>query len=868
MAHDPDSPRRRNTDLVLPVGQYAYVQDTTTGVVHVHVGPTVVNTSGTEQAVTYDHESRSILPVSHLDDAVRQAVLVEKGQYAILENPSEGPFPGKGKAASAALEMGRSEVITGPASFVPWPHQNVTIVDGHQLRSNQYALTRVYDADAAMENWDSAIMKPATSAGEGAAEGEDAPEVLEVSSMAAEDLTEGMLLLVKGTEVSYYIPPTGIEVVANRTGEYVRDAVTLERLEYCVLVDESGEKDFVRGPAVVFPAPTQRFHYEDVDEAGNPIRIFQPIELNAIQGVHLKFIADFKDTMGLYGVKKREFVEGEEVFLTGKDTTIFFPTEHVSFVKYDGKAKHYAVAVPAGEARYVMNRTTAQIDMITGPNMLLPNPVEEVIVRRALSPTQCELWYPDNDNVREYNLALAQAAKGSPSTRAGTVSEGQAGRNKRIRRAAGSGRIEGASAARSSVSYGSGGGGADEFSRQSTFTEPRTVTLGGRYSGVPRINVWTGFAVQVVDKQGNRRVVQGPNSVLLAFDEELEHFSLSSGKPKTTDDMITDAYLRVANNQVSDIVTVETSDHVKVHVKLSLRCGFTGEDSKWFSVDNYVKLLTDRVRSMLRAAVRTESIESFFAHGEAYVRDSILGKKTSGKKDEKEVRAGLHFSENGLQVTDVEVLAIDILDRGIAQELQLSAQEAVTLHLGLERTRRQFAITAEKEQLGRDGLLSKEETRQLQAEIELRAVARGVADTTARQEAAQSEHTRQLEVQKAADVVAGARSSANLVRVKEERELNLAYDGAVQELKLAFIQAETAAFSDKAKAVSGDIAQAIMALGDKQTVVALAEALKVQTALDGGDFGGTIATVLGGTVIGQKVLSQLQAPTNGVHAES
>ena len=32
---------------------------------------------------------------------------------------------------------------------------------------------------------------------------------------------------------------------------YVREAVTLERLEYCILLDEDGNKRFIRGPAVV-----------------------------------------------------------------------------------------------------------------------------------------------------------------------------------------------------------------------------------------------------------------------------------------------------------------------------------------------------------------------------------------------------------------------------------------------------------------------------------------------------------------------------------------------------------------------------------------------------------------------------------------
>jgi hypothetical protein len=39
--------------------------------------------------------------------------------------------------------------------------------------------------------------------------------------------------------------------------------------------------------------------------------------------------------------------------------------EH-SAIKYDGKAKHFATAIPAGEARYVMNRLSGEIKMHKG----------------------------------------------------------------------------------------------------------------------------------------------------------------------------------------------------------------------------------------------------------------------------------------------------------------------------------------------------------------------------------------------------------------------------------------------------------------------------------------------------------------------
>ena len=82
----------------------------------------------------------------------------------------------------------------------------------------------------------------------------------------------------------------------------------------------------------------------------------------------------------------------------------------------------------------------------------------------------------------------------------------------------------------------------------------------------------------VVDKRGNRRVVQGPDTVLLDYDETLEVLELSTGKPKTTDKLEHTVYLRVSNNKVSDVIGgVYTKDHVPIILKLSYRVNFEGD---------------------------------------------------------------------------------------------------------------------------------------------------------------------------------------------------------------------------------------------------------------------------------------------------
>ena len=218
----------------------------------------------------------------------------------------------------------------------------------------------------------------------------------------------------------------------------------------------------------------------------------------------------------------------------------------------------------------------------------------------------------------------------------------------------------------------------DKLARGTQFTPPPMLTLNTKYDGVPTISPYVGYAVQIVDKSGNRRVVVGPATILLKYDESLAILELSTGKPKTTDKLIRDVYLRVDNNVVSDIVRVETKDLVNVDVKLSYRVNFLREQQdKWFSVENYVKYLCDHMRSILKGEVKKLSIKDFIENSTAIVRDTTLGAKVGGE------RRSRPFTENGMEVYDVEVLSVTIADERISTMLKNAQQKAVEGVIGL-----------------------------------------------------------------------------------------------------------------------------------------------------------------------------------------
>lgn len=635
----------RQKDIVLAPNEYTFVLSKTNGVIKTHTGPMTMTISAQESLVVFDPKSKQFIEVADIDKAKRLFTSAPEGWYIVLKNPAkDNMHPDSGKANNSPdLEVGKKINIAGPCTFSLFPGQMAKVVQGHRLRSNQYLLARVYDADAAKKNIDTATIVDT--------------EGNEVKDKKATEYFMGQLLVIKGTEVSFYVPPTGIEVIplGGKGSDYVRDAVTLERLEYAILKDEDGEKRYVHGPAVVFPKPTEVF--VETPKGGN---IFRALELSPISGIYIKVIAAYKDDSGV------DHPIGEELFITGKEQMIYYPRPEHAMIQYDGKYMHHAIAIPEGEGRYILNRLTGEIKTIIGPQMYLPDPRKEVVVKRKLTAKECGLIYPGNREVLEYNDALNEQAtqrlvqKGLTATDSLTnaINCAYSTVNQEATLA-----IFEANA---------------NISRGSSYTKPRTITLDTKYEGVVGVNVWTGYAINVVAKSGKREVVVGPTTRLLNYDETLEPVILSTGCPKRTDNTITTAYLRIENNKVSDYIRVQTKDYVDIDIKVSYCVNFLEEyKDKWFCVENYVKYMTDRMRSMLKREVKKYDVHEFYANSTDIVRSVVLGKALgNGKGEDKKKYDGRLFKENGMLVYDVEVLKIDV-DSDIAEMLEAHQREMI-----------------------------------------------------------------------------------------------------------------------------------------------------------------------------------------------
>jgi len=873
-----------NRDFPISPDSYCYLQNIGSGgVLSVKKGPTVVSLTGQDQPVRYDSNRRTFQECS-LEHAVQQFPRAGEGDYVVIENPSRTEngkeFPEGASSNAIELNKGSKIVIPGPWSEALWPGQIAHVVEGHRLRSNQYLIAIIYNADEAETNWDTeTVVKPQTEGTELEATEASTPE--EQSGLPRpESFAVGTRIVIKGTDVSFYIPCTGVEVLKDEeTKNYVREAVTLEQMEYCCLIDESGKKDYPKGPKVVFPRPTQVF---DMDNKKR--RKFRPLELNTINGVHLKVTVDFTgddlEKIGPDGSRpKRDYKEGEELFVTGKTLAIYYPREELAIIEYgQGNKKHFSTAIPKGEGRYLINRETGEIKLIKGPKMLLPDPRTEILVRRILSPDECESMYPGNQEALAYNLDLAQVMQESPSGRSGLVSEGDY--RKRIAKAA-SRRGPATFAAMDEAtleslssysddyepeSVGTEGGAAKSLTRGTRYTEPRQLTLNTKYDGVPKIEVFPGYAVLVVGSEGSRRVVEGPKSAdtdenfmfLLEYDEKLGSMHLSTGKPKNTDRLLRTSYLCVANNQVGDIIGFESKDHVRGTVKISMRVNFEADSEadklKWFSVPNYVKYLCDHVRSIIAGMGKRHTIAEIRQKSVDLIRDAILGEKPTGSPDASEplhtTRPGLLFEDNGMKVIEVEVLPdhegklVTIGEPTIANLLDQAQTEVVKSNIQLEQSRRSLEVSKEHELIAQEKEMAVHETEKLKIDLRKQILTDQLDLALAQFDAELNKLEKQIEQQTAEEGLINVGHEAKLLRQKNEADQKLALDASEQKLALEMLTEETSAAVRRFEAAKEGLYEVLMLMHREDVAATVAQGCTIERYLSGDSMGASIANLL------------------------
>ncbi|MFT3770780.1 MAG: hypothetical protein QM820_35605 [Minicystis sp.] len=714
--------------------QFLWVQDDDKGEVTLHVGPTMVSPTAADRVVVDDGEGGF-----REDSSGRPQQMVElsDSQYAVLFNPlgeNEGGPNGKfraGRNESRPLRNGTRAMIPGPCSFYLRPGQRVDVRDAHELASNQYLVVKVYgEVDTTAPYYQvtgrsAAITRATAETPVDAAQATDG-EVRDVV------LKRGQLIVIRGLDTQFYIPPTGVDIVPDtsvdesgatlsasaaqrvlaalappppppaepmaafgppaakaeladdeapaeeqtrgprrgvavvdqsarsrqrvaapppaqaasfaapapaplpqaqtlselstlstvrraiereaRQARLVRQAVVLGEKEYCVIIDADGKREIKVGPARVFPGPYDVFMVE-----GSRNRVYDAYELLPQRALWLRIIATIsREELAArlprgFALDKDQYYPGDELLLTGVST--FF----VPFNEIEVLSPQTGQAVVGNDHRNVFIEAIG-IDQKSG------------IYVRDLTTGEVRL-------VRGKQSYLVDPRKEVQITR--TVP-------------------------------------AESWNLWISFNEPHKGT--GAAVTTPwalSISVPHNMAALATSADG-QRIITGPCVDLLGYEETLTPILLSTGSPKSDQDPLKTCFLRVAGNRITDVITVETIDFVAIHVRVSLSVTFLPEHKdRWFNHENYIQVLCDHLRSIVRSRCRTLPLSTLWPQIPAVIRDTILGERTAAGG-----RPGRAFPENGTVVTEVEVLSADIVDPKIADLMRRVQSEFVQLQIG------------------------------------------------------------------------------------------------------------------------------------------------------------------------------------------
>lgn len=732
--------------IPVPRRSFLWSLNETSGEILTHIGPTEFTPSANDRIVRANN--RGGYEPAPME--ARPFVIARDGEYVLLENPvmvepadggSNGGFiPGGNKEKE--LRLGTKKIIPGPCAFPLWPGQSAEVRPAHKLGANQYLLIEVVGAiDEAAPYFKlvidsaklSSVVIDAADGGPSSDGGASKHDAAGKTGPAA--LRVGQRIVIQGRHTQFFIPPSGIEVVPAleddgrtreddgvaslppaaveelarllaqvgeglsirqfsvlknelrhrqdlATGEravilsaldeawndrstrkggkssdgstrgatdpYARKAVILGPKNFCYLFDADGNPRIVRGPARVFPGPHDTFMIR-----GSRRRVYDAYELGEHQALYLRIISPVSREQLLERLPKGTALEPRAHFEAGYEClvrglpSVFFP-----FIEAE-------VLNPLSREPHVGND-------------------HDNVVLSAIGIDQKSGVY-----VRDLRTGMVKMVRGETSYLVDPRCEEHVHRH---------------------VPH-------DRWNLWIGHAEPHKVTTAAVSTPwALSVIVPNNEAVLITSRHG-RRVVIGPCTELLEFEEQLTSIKLSKGKTKDGHTTVTTCFLRIQGGRVADNFEIESADFVRFRVKLGLAGNFEGAPERWFNVEDPVKLLADTVRARVREAARAQSATQILQDLPALVRQALFGEHNQ-----------LRFADNGMVLTGVDLLAVAVADGALAELFGNVQREAVSLQLQdqqhrrrVDSTRQRDAIDAEEHGLQRAASQRMAETSRLEA---------------------------------------------------------------------------------------------------------------------------------------------------------
>lgn len=297
--------------------------------------------------------------------------------------------------------------------------------------------------------------------------------------------------------------------------------------------------------------------------------------------------------------------------------------------------------------------------------------------------------------------------------------------------------------------------------------------------------------VQVYDfKRKASRVVFGPSLVCLMPDEQFTILKLSGDKPKRPN-VIRSLCLMLGPDFMTDVVTVETSDHARLRLTLAYNWHFevdkdhdgatAAEAAKVFNVRDFTGDACKALASRVRGAVASEPFDNFHKHSAKIIRGSVMGLKDGKVGDH------LKFDANNLVITNVDIQSVEPVDKSTRESLQKSVQLAIEITTSSQEMRARHDAHAEDE--AAKGRLQRQKLKnEAEAEAERANLLRLQAESAAVESSGQATAEAKARAEAAAIEGAAAVKQAELQAqsLKIQSEARLAQTTAQQDAELSY----------------------------------------------------------------------------------
>jgi len=311
---------------------------------------------------------------------------------------------------------------------------------------------------------------------------------------------------------------------------------------------------------------------------------------------------------------------------------------------------------------------------------------------------------------------------------------------------------------------------------------------------------------------------------MLHPDEHFTVLSLSGGKPKKPHQIKT-LSLVLGPDFMTDVVTVETSDHARLALQLAYNWNFNvdkesqKDSAKIFQVPDFVGDACKAIASRVRGAIASCTFDHFHRNSAEIIKTAVFGKEEQN----------LPFTANNLLITNVDIQSVEPVDQRTRDSLQKSVQLAIEITTNSqEASARHEALRVDQEAKGRlerqkiedeaEAEKARKDLLQLQAHsAAVESTGQATAEAQARAEAAMIEGEAAVEQAKSKALASTIQAEADLEQLKVRSSAEIQHQTELSKLEISraaeLSAIEVKKFKEVVLALGADTIQSIAQAG-------------------------------------------------------